>query len=383
MPLRDAMVGSTRTPLLVLLASAALVLLIACANLAGALLSRGLSRRKEFAVRVALGAGRGRLVRQLLTESTVLALAGGAAGLLLAQSLLSAACAASPGRAAGLRRSVARSRARCSSRRCWRCAPAWPSAWCRRSPSAAPDAQGTLRDETRGASEGRRPRRLRGVLVAGQMALCASLLAGAGLLARSLWEMTRAPLGFDPDGVLTASVPALHGDYPTLQARARFREQLAERLRLLPGVDAVAIAHKIPTVDLRTASFTHRRGAAGRRAALRRCTPSVSDDYFRTLRIPLRRGRTFDASDRADAPPTVVISESMARRYWPAGDALGVPRSPRAGRNSRDGRRHRRRRAQRSRPAGCRADGVQIPPAGIDAAGSASCSARTAIRWPS
>jgi predicted permease len=322
MPLRDALVGSTRTPLLVLLASAALVLLIACANLAGALLSRGLSRRKEFAVRVALGAGRGRLVRQLLTESMVLALAGGAAGLLLAQSMLSllrglatpvlpafaelsldtgavlvtAVLSLCTGLAFGVVPALSVSRA---------------------------DAQGTLRDEARGASEGRRPRRLRGVLVAGQMALCASLLAGAGLLSRSLWEMATAPLGFDPAGVLTARLRLSTREYPTLEARARFHEQLAERLRLVPGVDAVAIANKVPTVENPRRDGFSIEGAPPTDAQPYVAYASVSDDYFRTLRIPLRQGRTFDPSDRAGAPATVVISESLARRYWPAGNALG------------------------------------------------------------
>jgi predicted permease len=321
MPLRDAMVGSTRTPLLVLLASAALVLLIACANLAGALLSRGLSRRKEFAVRVALGAGRRRLVRQLLTESTALALAGGAAGLLLAQTVLSllrglagpvlpayASFSLDPG--AVLVTAVV---AVCTGL-AFGMVPALSI--------GRVDAQGTLRDEARGASEGLRPRRLRGVLVAGQMALCASLLAGAGLLARSLWEMATAPLGFDPAGVLTARFRLSTRDYPTLEVRARFHEQLAERLRLLPGADAVAIAHKVPTVDLRTSSFTI-EGAPPDAGQPYVKYVSVSDDYFRALRIPLRRGRTFDASDRAGAPATVVIGESVARRYWPAGEALG------------------------------------------------------------
>jgi predicted permease len=321
MPLRDAMVGDRRTPLLVLMASAAFVLLIACANLAGALLSRSLSRRNEFAVRVALGAGRRRLVRQLLTESTVLALAGGAAGLLLAKLTLSvlrglalpvlpahaelsldpgavlvtAVLALCTGLAFGVVPAVSVGRL---------------------------DAQGTLRDEARGASEGRRSRRLRGVLVAGQMALCASLLAGAGLLARSFWEMATAPLGFDPAGVLTATVRLPPRDYPTPEARQRFHEQFAERLRLLAGVDAVTIASKVPAVDPSRASFTM-EGASPNAAQPFVVFASVSDDYFRTLRIPLRHGRTFDASDRAGAPPTVVISESMARRYWPAGEALG------------------------------------------------------------
>jgi predicted permease len=324
MPLRDAMLGSTRTPLLVLLASAALVLLIACANLAGALLSRGLSRRKEFAVRAALGAGRGRIVRQLLTESTLLALAGGAAGLLLAQSMLSLL--------RGLARPVLPAYAELSLDPGVVVVTAVVALCTGLAFGLVPaldvgrsDAQGTLRpleDTARGASEGLRPRRLRGVLVAGQMALCASLLAGAGLLARSLWEMAAAPLGFDTAGVLTARFRLSTPDYPTVEARARFHEQLVERLRFLPGVDTVAIAHKIPTIDMRTASFTI-EGAPPNAAQPYVVYASVSDDYFRTLRIPLRQGRTFDASDRTGGPGTAVISEGLARRYWPAGEALG------------------------------------------------------------
>ncbi len=320
-PLRDAMIGSTRTPLLVLLASAALVLLIACANLAGALLSRSLSRRKEFAVRLALGAGRGRLVRQLLTESTLLALAGGAAGLLLAHSLLSLLRGpASPVLPAYAKLSLDPGAVLLTALVAIGTGLAFgmvPALSIGRS-----DAHGALRDEARGASEGIRPRRLRGLLVAGQMALCASLLAGAGLLARSLWEMTTAPLGFDAAGVLTSRFRLSTPDYPTLEARARFHEQLAERLRSLPGVDTAAIAHKIPTVDPRTATFTL-EGAPPNAPQPLVVHASVSDDYFRTLRIPVRQGRTFDASDRAGGPETTVISESLARRYWPAGQALG------------------------------------------------------------
>lgn len=322
MPLRDAMVGDTRTPLVVLMTSAGLVLLIACANLAGALLSRILARRKEFAVRVALGAGRGRLVRQLLTESLLLALVGGGAGLLLAVLLmgtipsltaqvlpayadltldagavfLTTVLALGTGVIFGVAPALAIGRA---------------------------DAQATLRDETRGASESRGSRRVRGVLVAGQIALSLSLLAGAGLLARSLWALTGSPLGFDPDGVLTATVRLPPHVYPTPAARARFLEQFTERVRQIPGVDAAATATSVPTM-VRSRSGLTKEGTPPNDAQPFVLVANVSDDYFRTLRIPLRQGRTFDPQDRADAPLTVVISESMARRYWPNGDALGT-----------------------------------------------------------
>ncbi|MDQ3950305.1 MAG: ABC transporter permease, partial [Gemmatimonadota bacterium] len=322
-PLRDDLVGDTRTPLLVLMASAGLVLLITCANLAGVLLSRALSRRKEFAVRVALGAGRGRLVRQLLTESTMLAVIGGVVGVALA--------------AAGL--AVLRGLA----------LPTLPPyAELRLDPGAvvvttvlavltglafgvAPglsvgrsNPQGTLREETRGASEGRRARRLRGALVAGQIALCVSLLAAAGLLARSLWAMTAAPIGFNADGVLTATMHLPGRQYATDESRVRFHQQLEERLRAIPGVSGVALTSELPGAVLNRNGFT----IEGAPWASEDATPfvlyaSVSDDYFRTLGIPLRRGRTFGQTDRPDSPLVVVISESMARRYWPKGDAVG------------------------------------------------------------
>src|SRR5262249_14927511 len=113
------------------------------------------------------------------------------------------------------------------------------------------DAQRILRDATRGASEGRRSRRLRGALVAAQVALCAGLLAGAGLLTRSLWNMTTAPLGFDAAGVLTAAIRLPSQAYPTPEARVQFVEQLTDRLRVLPGVESVANAESIPTAVLR------------------------------------------------------------------------------------------------------------------------------------
>jgi predicted permease len=323
-PLRDAMVGDTRTPLLVLLASAGLVLLITCANLAGALLSRTISRRKEFAVRVALGAGRGRLVRQLLAESTLLALAGGAAGLVLATAglavlrglalpTLPAYADLSLDRGAVLVTFVL---ALCTGI-VFGVAPALSA--------GRSNAQGMLREEARGASEGHRSRRLRGILVAGQIALCVSLLAATGLLARSLWALTAKPLGFDPDGVLTAAVELPPGAYSADDARLRFYQQFEERLRALPGVTGVATASAPP------GAVTSRNGFSieGSPWAPGEAMPfvlyaSVSDGYFRTLGIPFRAGRTFAPTDRLDAPPAVVISEGMARRYWPHGNALGA-----------------------------------------------------------
>jgi putative ABC transport system permease protein len=321
-PLRDAMAGDTRTPLVLLMASATLVLLIACANLAGALLSRSISRHKEFAIRVALGAGRLRLARQLLTESTILALAGGAAGVLLAMAMLSlvrnlapsalppyADLSLDPGAMI-----VTALIAVCTGFG-FAVAPAFAV--------ERVDAQAILRDGTRGTSEGRRSRHLRGALVAAQIALCAGLLAGAGLLTHSLWNMTTAPLGFDPAGVLTAAIRLPSHDYPTPQVRVQFLEQLTNQLQVLPGVDSIAVAESIPTAVRRRVGVAI-EGSQPKTAQPFVLFAAVSDDYFRTLRIPLREGRSFDPQDRLDTPRTIVLSESMAHRYWPQGHAIGA-----------------------------------------------------------
>ena len=324
LPLRDDLVGDMRMPLLVLTASAGLVLLITCANLAGALVSRTISRRREFAVRMALGAGRGRLVRQLLTESMVLALAGGAVGVVLAVGglavlrglalpalppyaeltldrgalLVTFVLALVTGLAFGLAPALSAGRA---------------------------GLEGTLRDESRGTSESRRSRRLRGMLVAGQIALCISLLAGAGLLARSLWALTSAPLGFEPDGVLTASLPLPQLRYPDAESRVLFHDRLGERLRALPGVTGVAMTSAVPgnvqSYDGFSIDGAPWASADDQQFVL---AATVGDDYFRMLDIPLMQGRTFQPADRPDGSPVVVISEAMARRYWPKGNAVGA-----------------------------------------------------------
>jgi putative ABC transport system permease protein len=321
-PLRDAIVGNTRTPLLVLLASAGLVLLITCANLAGALLSRTISRRKEFAVRVALGAGRGRLVRQLLTESALLSVAGAVAGVILAMVLLGMlrglslraipnyadlsldagavlftfGLALLTGLAFGLGPALSIGRA---------------------------DPQGTLRDETRGSTESVRSRRMRGMLVAGQIALCVSLLAAAGLLARSLWTIINAPMGFNAERLLTFTVP-LPGRYSTATTRLAFKEDFEQRLKVLPGVTGVAITGGMPTkIQNSNGIFLQSRPWEANEPVPFITTSRVNDGYFRTLGIPLVAGRTFNASDNATGAPVMVISEAFARKYFPNTDPVG------------------------------------------------------------
>ena len=323
-PLRDAMAGETRTPLVILLASAGLVLIITCANLGGALLSRALSRRKEFAVRVALGAGRGRVMRQLLTESAILAVAGGGIGLLLAALSLAAlrglalpalppyadlsidwtvvlvtgVVALTAGAVFGLVPALLAARG---------------------------DVQTTLRDEGRGGSERRGVRLARGALVAGQLALAVSLLAGAGLLVRSLLAIAGAPMGYDPARVLTGVVQLPMAEFPTAEARARLFEEFEARLEALPGVAAVASASELPAAGMNQNVLTIENvtlpGDGGQTFIP---YMSVSHDYFQAMRIPLVQGRTFDASERPGSLPAIVISETMARRYWPDGNAIGA-----------------------------------------------------------
>ena len=323
LPLRDDMVGDTRKPLLVVMASAALVLLITCANIAGALLSRTLSRRKEFAVRAAIGAGRARIVRQLLTESMALAIAGAVAGigvallgLLAARTLALGALpsyasfdvdpavlvfnlglALVTGLAFGLApvMSVGRSR-----------------------------MHDVLQSATHAATEGRRSRQLRGLLVAGQIALSASLLAGAGLLARSLREMTVTPLGFDPNGVLTIPVRLPADKYRGRAARVEFHQRLEARLRGFAGVASVATTSALPAPVMGRSQFAidGLPWPAGQEPFV--ADISVSEDYFGAMRIALREGRTFTAADRTGSTPVAIIGESIARRYWPNGNALGA-----------------------------------------------------------
>ncbi len=324
-PLRTAMVGETRTPLLILLASAALVLIIACANLAGAMVSRALSRRKEFAVRAALGAGRGHLVRQLLSESTILALAGGTLGVVLAIVTL------------GLVRDLVM--------------PALPHfAMLSLDPGTLAviliitigaglaigmlpalivggiNPQQAMSAQARGATENRGSGRLRGLLVAAQIALCLGLLVSSGLLTRSLWGMSSAPVGVDSRNVVTARTTLPLVRYREHTARQQFHEALLQRLKTLPGVTDAATTVYLPMAVENTNTFE----IEGRSWSAGQAEPwalwnAVSDDYFSTLRIPLLQGRLFDSRDSVDSPGVIVISEALARRYFPeAGDAIGA-----------------------------------------------------------
>ena len=321
-PLHDALVGDARVPLLVLAGAAACVLLIACANLANLVFTRTIGRQREIAVRAALGAGRGRLVRQLLTESLILAVLGGmagsAAGWAGTKALLSVAPDALPpvgdiridpfvllfalalsiggGLLFGL-------------------VPAWMG--------AAANLEQTLRETGRSLA-GRRSDRMRNVLVAAQTALTVILLTGAGLLVRSLDRLQRVELGFDPQNVLLAEVGVTGKAYDDVGA-ARFFETLFERLRAAPGVRAVGAGTSVPLRGSWSAGL-HIEGEAVPNGPLPTIGyTEVNDDYFRALSIPLHRGRSFDASDvRGPGSRSVILNEEAVRRFWQGRDPLGA-----------------------------------------------------------
>jgi predicted permease len=262
-------------------------------------------------------------VRQLLTESMVIAVAGAVVGLILATAGLAAlrrvALLDLPPYA-NLSLDTGALVATFVAALCTGCtfglAPALAAGrW---------QPQGTLREETRGASESRRSRQLRGLLVAAQIAVSLSLLVGAGLLARSLWAMTTAPLGFNPAGILTGRVELPSATFKTPAARALAFRQLEERLAALPGVTGVASTTQIASATMSSNILTIDGVTLGGDGPTFVPYMAVSDSYFRTLGIALREGRTFGLIDTPNAPPAIVISETMARRYWPRGGAIGA-----------------------------------------------------------
>jgi putative ABC transport system permease protein len=331
-PLETELFGDLRPALLTLMAAVAFVLLIACANVANLLIARSEARHREIAVRTALGAGWGRLLRQLITESLVLAALGAASGLLVARLALRALLAASPvtfpsfveprldtrvalftllislgcGLLLGL-------------------APAMHSRVARLAEA--------LKDSARG-SGGRRAQQLRSGLVVAEVALALVLVVGAGLMIRSVRNLSALDPGFDPGSVLTlhasiprlASPPAVSADgspaptMPVISARA-----LVERLHAVPGVAAVALGSDLPLDGDSSAKYYSAEGQPPVDAqTMPRCyTHSVTPAFFSTLRIPFVAGRTFDDVDAAQASPVVIVSERLVKRFWPGADPIG------------------------------------------------------------
>jgi len=320
---KEQVVGDTRPILLLLLGAVGFVLLIACANVANLLLARAAGRRKEMAVRSALGAGRRRVIRQLLTESVLLALVGGGLGLLLALwgiNLLVALQPANIPRLAEVRidRGVLLFASALSllTGIAFGLAPALQA--------TKLDLNGALKEGGKGTGEGAGRQRLRSILIVSEIALSLVLLIGAGLTIKSFWRLMQVDPGFNPENALTmvVSLPATRYAEPGRQVA--FFRQAIERVSNLPGVDAAGVTTDIPLFGGNSTGFNvegHPPYAPGQRPLAE--YRSVSPGYFRAMGIPLLRGRTFTEQDGVDAPGVVIINETLARRYFPGEDPLG------------------------------------------------------------
>jgi putative ABC transport system permease protein len=314
--------ASIRNGLYLLMASVALVLLIACTNVANLTLARGALRRREQAVRLALGAGRVRLVREVLTESMLLSLLGGAAGVAIAYwavPLLRTQLAAVVPRADGISLKMpvlifalgvsvvtgllfGAIPALLNSRR---------------------DVMAALKDESRGAGS-RHQNTARRLLVIGQLALATLLLAGAGLLAQSFVRLQRVDMGFQPQRLTTAMIGLPASRYPDQPARWQFYARLLADLENTAGIEAVGASSGAPLAGGATARPVSAQGpnALGTEQ-LQVDWRMVTPGYFNSMGIPILRGRTFASEDRAEGPGVIVVSAELGRRFWPGEDPVG------------------------------------------------------------
>jgi predicted permease len=322
--LDDIVVGDVRSALLILLGAVAFVLLIACANVAHMLLARAAARHKEIALRIALGASRARVVRQLLTESVVLAAIGGVAGVALAAAALRMLIAISPGNlprleTAGLDPRVLAVTVVVSLATgiAFGLVPALQA--------SRFDLSGALRDGERGSTVGAGRHRLRRFLMASELALALVLLVGAGLMVRTFVALRRFDPGFDPRRVVSA-VMSLTGSRSEEPARRlAFYREVLDRVRALPGVTSASAINHLPLAgDVWGFPFQ----VEGRPPAKPGESPSaafrvVLPGYFQTMGLPLVRGRDFTEDDRLGAPGTIIVNEWLAERFWPGADPIG------------------------------------------------------------
>jgi predicted permease len=322
-PLGTEIVGRSERLLLVLLGAVALVLLLACVNAANLLLARATSRQRELALRAAVGAGRPRLIQQMLTESALLAFAGAAFGAVLAIAGVKALVALLPsdfpragdihvdgpvflftlciavgaGLLFGVVPAVHGSRA---------------------------DLRESLHESGRSATSSRGTLRLRSALVVCEVTLASVLLIGAGLMLRSFVKLIGTGPGFRPQQTLTASVSLPQATYKDDKSRTLFYEKLLDKLRNTPGVSAAGAGSDLPWTgwDENTGGFTIQGEAPPPHQSFHARYHEASPDYFRALGIPVERGRAFDDRDKSGGPRVMLINQAMAR-YWQHGDALG------------------------------------------------------------
>jgi predicted permease len=321
-PLQEEIVGNTRLALLVLWGAVGLVLLIACANVANLLLSLGIARRREFAVRAALGAGRMRLITLLVTEGTLLASAGGALGIAVSRwgigaIVRSAAIPRAHGIMLDARVLAFTAALSILTGIVFGLAPAFAY--------SSLDLNSALK-ETGGVMEASPVRsRLRSSLVVAEIALSVVLLASAGLLIKSLWLLGRVSPGFNPKGVLGVRLSLSESKYPKGIERAAVFKRVIERLEAVPGVASVGGVNDLPFSGSETSSAFDIEGMPPRLADENRQADrrDISPDYFRAMGIPLLKGREFTDHDNAASPNVAIINQDLARKYWPTSDPLG------------------------------------------------------------
>jgi predicted permease len=320
----DQVVGGMRTALLILSGAVALVLLIACANLTTMLLARASAREREFAIRVALGAGPGRLLQQTLTESVLLALIGGVAGTLLAfwgLHLLRALGSTTVPRIAeanlDLRVLFVTSVVSVVTGILFGLIPALSS--------VKPELTEALKEGGRGSTSGVRRNRVRNTLVITEIALALVLLVGSGLLLKSFIHLQNVNPGFDPRNVLTMEVSLPVAKYARGRPVADFYAELIRRVRAMPGVEAAGLTSILPLSGTNSDnSFAIEGGDPFQSSAYPdEEIRAISPDYFKALKVPLLRGRFFDDHDNADAPQVVIVNEAFARKWFPNEEAVG------------------------------------------------------------
>jgi len=324
MPLVDYVAGDLRKPLAVLLGAVILVLLIACANIAGLQLARASDRQRETSIRIALGAGRGTLLAQAFTESAVLSLVGVALGLVLALTTIPLLLMLAP------ENLVQNLHVQIS-------VPVFlyviiAGVLCAILCGVGPAFQMThvrwfqaLQESGRSETSSKGRQRLRSAMVIGEIALAMLLLVSAGLLVRSLQQLEHVEVGFVPQGLMSASITLPRDTYKTDEQQAAFTQALENQLKQQPGVTDAAIADALPfSANAGSASFVIvgqvlPPNAAPPHGNIRAITP----DYFATLKIPLVTGRYFTSSDQAQTQLVAIIDETLARDYWPGQDPMG------------------------------------------------------------
>ena len=323
-PLVQEIVGPVHKMLLVLLGAVGLVLLIACVNAANLLVARAAARQKEISVRAALGAGRGRLVRQMLAESLLISLLGGALGALLAIVSLRALVSFLP---AGFPRTDAihvngfvfsfTALVAVATGLFFGLVPAVQA--------SRTDPRQGLHEGGRGSSGSARQTRMRAVLVVGEVGLACMLLVGAGVMLRSFVNLLRLDPGFQPEHVLTAEIALPNANYKTTDSVGGFYQRLLTNLRALPGIAAAGAGTDLPWTgyDENMGGFTIEGKIPPPHEEFHARYHTASPGYFRAVGIPLVHGRFFDERDIKGSPRVLIINDVMARRYWPGEDAVG------------------------------------------------------------